>query len=98
MIGNGLVAMTANLHISSTTSNYLIKNNQYMTSLTIRQQEAENIIKEAKAMRDLQKRYFKSRYDDPANAPKILNQSKLQEKKVDATIERFMKPTHDLFG
>ena len=69
-----------------------------MTSLTFRQQAAENIIKEAKAMRDLQKRYFKSRYDDPANAPKILNQSKLQEKKVDAMIENFMKPTHDLFG
>jgi hypothetical protein len=49
-------------------------------------------------MRDLQKRYFKSRYDDPANAPKILNQSKIQEKKVDAMIEQFMKPTHDLFG
>ncbi len=61
--------------------------------------EALVIINEAKAMRALQKSYFKSRYDDQANSHKILEQSKLQEKKVDKMIEDFNKPKQpDLFG
>lgn len=68
-----------------------------MNTLTLRQQDAENIIKEVKSMRDLQKSYFKSRYDDQANSQSILRQSKLQEKKVDGMIAEFMKPKNELF-
>ncbi len=45
--------------------------------------EALVIIREIKAMRTLQKAYFKSRYDDQSKSSDLLNQSKLQEKKVD---------------
>ncbi len=55
-------------------------------------QHLENIVKETKAMRDLQKRYFKSRYDDPTNSQRILEQSKIQEKKVDAMIDHYYNP------
>jgi hypothetical protein len=61
--------------------------------------EASIIINEVKAMRTLQKSYFKSRWDDPSNSTNILNQSKLQERKVDQMIESFTKPKQpDLFG
>jgi hypothetical protein len=68
-----------------------------MNTITLKQQDAENIIKEVKSMRTLQKSYFKSRYDDPVNSSKILSQSKLQEKKVDEMIENFLKPKNELF-
>lgn len=54
-----------------------------------RQAIATHIVAETKTMRDLQKRYFKSRYDDPANSKRILEQSKIQEKKVDQMIEEY---------
>lgn len=47
------------------------------------------IIREVKAMRNLQKSYFRSRYDDPSKSGDILNQSKLQEKKVDQMLNEF---------
>jgi hypothetical protein len=54
-------------------------------------QQAENIINETKAMRSLQKSYFQSR------DKRILEQSKLQEKKVDAMIDEYFKPKNTLF-
>ncbi len=52
--------------------------------------EALNVIQEIKAMRNLQKAYFKSRYDDPSKSGDLLNQSKLQEKKVDQMLNEFL--------
>jgi hypothetical protein len=52
--------------------------------------EALNVILEIKAMRNLQKAYFKSRYDDPSKSSDLLNQSKLQEKKVDQILNEFL--------
>ena len=51
--------------------------------------EALSIIREIKAMRNLQKAYFKSRYDDPSKSTDLLNQSKFQEKKVDQMLKEF---------
>ena len=42
--------------------------------------EALTVIREIKAMRNLQKSYFRSRYDDPSKSADLLNQSKFQEK------------------
>jgi hypothetical protein len=52
--------------------------------------EALIVIREIKAMRNLQKAYFKSRYDDPSKSGDLLNQSKLQEKKVDQMLNEFL--------
>ncbi len=51
--------------------------------------EALNVIKEIKSMRNLQKAYFRSRYDDPSKSGDLLNQSKLQERKVDEMLNNF---------
>ncbi len=51
--------------------------------------QALDIIREVKAMRNLQKAYFKSRYDDPSKSGDLLNQSKLQENKVDQMLNEF---------
>ncbi len=51
--------------------------------------EALTVIREIKAMRILQKAYFKSRYDDPSKSADLLNQSKLQERKVDQILNEF---------
>jgi hypothetical protein len=51
--------------------------------------EALVVIREIKAMRTLQKAYFKSRYDDPSKSADLLNKSKLQEKKVDQILNEF---------
>ena len=51
--------------------------------------EALVVIREIKAMRTLQKAYFKSRYDDPSKSADLLNKSKLQEKKVDQMLNEF---------
>ena len=63
-------------------------------NLSQKHNEAEILLKEVKVMRTLQKSYFKSRYDDPTNSVNILNQSKLQEKKVDKMIEDYFRPTY----
>ena len=52
--------------------------------------ESLAIIREVKAMRNLQKAYFKSRYDDQSKSGDLLNQSKLQEKKVDQMLNEFI--------
>lgn len=46
--------------------------------------EAESIIKEIKVMRSLQIKYFTE-----GRSPDVLNQSKLQEKKVDLMINEY---------
>lgn len=47
---------------------------------------AETVIREAKVLRDLQKQYFKTR------DLQVLNQCKIQEKKVDLLIEDYTSP------
>lgn len=55
-------------------------------------QEAEVLIKEIKAMRLLQKSYFKAVFEkDEKRKWEILPQSKSQEKKVDAMIDQYYK-------
>lgn len=49
-------------------------------------QQLENILKETKLMRSLQKSYFQSR------DKQILERSKNQEKKVDAMIDHYYNP------
>ena len=63
----------------------------------IMQTNEQILIQEFKALRMLQKSYFKSRYDDPSKAPDLLTQSKIQEKKVDQMIEEYYKPKNRLF-
>jgi hypothetical protein len=60
-------------------------------------QKEQILIQEFKALRVLQKSYFKSRYDDPSRSQDLLTQSKIQEKKVDQLIEEYYKPKNTLF-
>lgn len=61
-----------------------------MRSTNQKLQEAEIIIRETKAMRSLQKSYFKAVWEkDDARKASILPQSKAQEKKVDEMIIRY---------
>ena len=61
-----------------------------MRSTDQKLQEAEIIIRETKAMRSLQKAYFKAVWEkDEVRKKEILPQSKAQEKKVDEMIERY---------
>lgn len=46
----------------------------------------ENIVKETKTMRNLQKEYFKTR------DKQVLERSKIQEKKIDAMIDHYYNP------
>lgn len=61
-----------------------------MRSTDQKLQEAEIIIRETKAMRALQKAYFKAVWEkDDARKIILLTQSKSQEKKVDEMIIRY---------
>lgn len=61
-----------------------------MRSIDQKFQEADLIVKEAKAMRILQKAYFKSVWEKDEGRKKILlDQSKAQERKVDNMIVQY---------
>lgn len=52
--------------------------------------EAEIIMREVKSMRTFQKAYFQARWEkDEARKTSLLEQSKLQEKKVDEMIRSY---------
>lgn len=71
-----------------------------MRTLESKLQEAEVLIKEFKAMRLLQKRYFQAVWEkDEVRKREVLPQSKAQEKKVDEMIERYNSANQNtLFG